>query len=184
MFTWNDGSFIALDIEATGFGSASRIVEFAAVYSEAGRIIEGFDTLVNPGIPIPESASLVHGIYDEHVAGAPLWSDVKPEIERFLSRDVPWVAHNATYDVARLVDHGVTRSPWVFCSLRYAQREHPVLRHRRRGHKLSDLAEYFNIEFSSDRAHTARGDAEVLQHIVCKMLQGVTIASCVPGYML
>jgi DNA polymerase-3 subunit epsilon len=40
--------------------------------------------LVNPGVPIPIEASMVHGIYDKDVAGAPKFEEIAPKLFKFL----------------------------------------------------------------------------------------------------
>lgn len=55
------------DFETTGFLPAGRVVQFGAL-THCGR---RFDQKVNPGVPIPPSASEVHRIYDAHVCKAP-----------------------------------------------------------------------------------------------------------------
>lgn len=65
----------SFDLETTGTDtSTDRIVQIGIHFEGAER--EDIQTLVNPGIPIPESASEVHGITDEHVATAPHFSVV------------------------------------------------------------------------------------------------------------
>jgi DNA polymerase-3 subunit epsilon len=54
-------------------------------------------TLVKPSIPIPPEASQVHGITDEHVASAPTFPEIYPQLRALVAgRDV--VAYNASFD--------------------------------------------------------------------------------------
>lgn len=63
---------VFFDLETTGpeIGT-DRIVQFAAVKLLADGTRRQWQTLVNPGIPIPLGATKVHGITDEMVADAP-----------------------------------------------------------------------------------------------------------------
>lgn len=67
-----DRALVFLDLETTGLGvGTDRIVELALI-----RVTPGGDVMekvrrFNPGIPIPEEASAVHGITDEDVADKP-----------------------------------------------------------------------------------------------------------------
>ena len=46
-------SYIALDLETTGLSPAEdRILEIGAIRVEGGRILERYETLLNPGIRI------------------------------------------------------------------------------------------------------------------------------------
>lgn len=69
------------DIEGTGLNPrVARIVDFGVVklYPDGRHTV--FDTLVNPGVPIPPQVTAVHGITDAMVADAPTWRDVGPKV--------------------------------------------------------------------------------------------------------
>lgn len=81
------------DLETTGTDIAKdRIVEIAVVkIMPDGQVNTmpaqgGSDQrlLINPGMPIPQEASMVHGIYDEDVKNAPAFHDFAPKLFRFL----------------------------------------------------------------------------------------------------
>jgi DNA polymerase III subunit epsilon len=81
------------DLETTGTDiGRDRIVEIAIVkilpdgqvsMMPVGRGKEN-RLLINPGVPIPIEASLVHGIYDADVAGAPSFAELAPKIFKFI----------------------------------------------------------------------------------------------------
>lgn len=83
-----------LDTETTGLGASDQIVELSIVH-ESGFI--AFDSLINPSRPIPSNASRVHGITDEMVSAAPVFSDVWPSIRDILC-DNQVVIYNASFD--------------------------------------------------------------------------------------
>jgi DNA polymerase-3 subunit epsilon len=69
------------DLETTGIKvGRDRIVQIAVVrlMPDGGR--HAYQTLVNPGIPIPREASDIHGITDLDVAMAPRLEDVAAEV--------------------------------------------------------------------------------------------------------
>ena len=69
------------DLETTGINIAvDRIVEIAIlkVYPNGNK--ESKSWLVNPGVPIPEEASAIHGITDEMVSGEPTFKELSREI--------------------------------------------------------------------------------------------------------
>lgn len=90
-----------IDTETTGVDPATaRIVEVAVVLIDAlaesePRVV--LSTRVNPGEPIPEAATRVHGISDADVAGAPSWADLWPDFHRAVDGHI-LAAYNAPYD--------------------------------------------------------------------------------------
>ncbi|MEO6613392.1 MAG: 3'-5' exonuclease [Chitinophagaceae bacterium] len=74
-----------IDLETTGVNPGSdRIVEIAIVkiLADGTRIVKR--KLVNPGIPIPKSASDIHGITDEMVKDAPTFAQLAQELKQVL----------------------------------------------------------------------------------------------------
>lgn len=81
------------DLETTGVNVASdRIVEIAILKIHPDGSMErrpekglsGERLLVNPGIPIPNESSMVHGIFDADVKDAPTFAELAPKLFRFL----------------------------------------------------------------------------------------------------
>ncbi|WP_292807791.1 PolC-type DNA polymerase III [Methylotenera sp.] len=87
-----------LDIETTG-GShmRDRITEVALIKIEQGEIIANWETLINPGIPIPRNIIGLTGISDEMVKDAPPFEDIAGDLYSHLEGAV-MVAHNARFD--------------------------------------------------------------------------------------
>ena len=79
-----DRPLIVFDIEATGISPrADRIIELAAIRVETdGSEVTGY-WLLNPGIPIPEETTAIHGITDEIVRDQPSFKDKALEIITF-----------------------------------------------------------------------------------------------------
>ncbi len=89
---------IVLDTETTGLDyTKEKIIEFAAVRLENGKIKDSFQTLINPEQHIRKSSMAVHGITEEMVADAPTEAEILPKIQEFIG-DYPIVAHNAIFD--------------------------------------------------------------------------------------
>jgi len=94
--------FVALDTETTGMDArADRIVALGAVRWGAGGEIASFETLVDPGRPIPPASTAVHGIDDAAVRGAPSLHAALPAFRAFIADRVP-VAHMGAFDLAFL----------------------------------------------------------------------------------
>jgi DNA polymerase-3 subunit epsilon len=77
---------VVFDLETTGIDvEKDRIVQIALIriMPDGGR--ETYETLVNPEQPIPAPASAVHGIKDEDVKDQPTFSQIRGEVEEFLT---------------------------------------------------------------------------------------------------
>ena len=63
---------IVLDVETTGLDyTKEKMVEFAAIRLENGKMKDRFETLINPEQHIRKSSIAVHGITEEDVKDAP-----------------------------------------------------------------------------------------------------------------
>jgi len=84
---------LILDTETTGLDDA-YIVQIAVIDIEGNVLL---DTLVNPGVPIPEEATAIHHITDEIVATAPTFAEIEPQLRELLNgRRVS--VYNVDYD--------------------------------------------------------------------------------------
>lgn len=80
-----DRALAIFDLETTGTNITSdRIVEIAIIKVYPDGKEENFFRRVNPGIPIPEEISKIHGIYDKDVANEPLFKDIAKEVTDFI----------------------------------------------------------------------------------------------------
>ena len=78
---------VSLDTETTGLDTTlARVVQIGAI-GMLGSQIEAdraFETLVNPGVPIPAATSAIHGIRDGDVQDAPTVDEAIPRLSAFL----------------------------------------------------------------------------------------------------
>lgn len=73
------------DLETTGINiSRDRIIEISILKIFPNGKEEKRTDLINPGIPIPEESSLIHGFRDDDVKDAPLFKDLAKTIVKFL----------------------------------------------------------------------------------------------------
>lgn len=93
------------DLETTGINVASdRIVEIALIKLLPSGERKVYRRLVNPGIPIPQESSEIHGITDEMVANCPTFEQLAGEIKSFLM-DCDLAGYNSNkFDVPLLVE--------------------------------------------------------------------------------
>lgn len=164
--------FAAFDTETTGLYPASEaLVEIGAVrFNLLTGATEHFQTLVNPGKPIPPQATYVHGITDEMVFEAPSAREALPHFFQFIEGAIP-VAHNAGFDLGFLSLHGLRNGVSlptmpVLDTLMFSRR---VLTHLP-SHKLETLVREINVP--ENTFHRALADArscmEVFRHLVGK----------------
>jgi DNA polymerase III subunit epsilon len=95
-------TFVVVDLETTGgVPGTSAITEIGAVKARGGESLGEFQTLVNPGGPIPPFITVLTGISDTMVVEAPPIEAVLPSFLEF-ARGAVLVAHNAPFDVGFL----------------------------------------------------------------------------------
>jgi len=158
-----DTTFVVVDLETTGGShSDSEITEIGAVKIRGGVVLGEFQTLVNPGAPIPAFITVLTGITDAMVLTAP------PIGEAFLSflefagspNESVLVAHNAPFDIGflRAAAQRLNVSWPHYPVLDTARIARQVLtRDEIANVKLSSLASYFGAAVSPD--HRALSDA-------------------------
>ena len=92
---------ICVDLETTGLDKYNdKIIEVAMIKfdEKTFKIIDTFNSLVDPEIPIPELISNITNINDADVRWAPFFDDLKHEILSFIW-DTPLLWHNVSFDV-------------------------------------------------------------------------------------
>jgi DNA polymerase III epsilon subunit-like protein len=85
-----------LDCQTTGVDAGLRVIEIAAIDHNGRTIIE---TLVNPGVRIPRSATALTGIDEAAVSRAPHWRAVWPKLEDLLLAQKQIIAWSAEFDL-------------------------------------------------------------------------------------
>ena len=146
---------VIFDIETTGFGRETQIVEIAAIRLESGEPTAEWHSLIRPSVPISYAASRVHLIDDRMVKEAPSFAEIAPSLMHFL-RDAVWMGHNIfTFDIPILQRHlrdilGGSPRLWAVDTLPLARRLFPL-----ESHKLTLLAEHLSIPLI---AHHAMSD--------------------------
>ena len=155
--------YVVFDLETTGVScNSDDVVEISAVKVINGEIVDEFTTLVNPGRPIPYSASEVNGITDDMVKDSPFFEEALSGFLEFVG-DAVLVGHNIhTFDMKFLYRDaerfwGKTIGNDYIDTLLVARMYLPQLSH----FKLVDLADYYKI--SAVGAHRALNDCRMNQ---------------------
>lgn len=166
-----DVTFVVVDLETTGGDpAAAHITEIGAVKVRGGEVLGEFQTLVCPGVPIPEFIRVLTGITDAMVAQAPRIGQVLPQFLEF-ARGAVLVAHNAPFDIGFL--RAASRElglAWshhaVIDTVTLARRLVP--RDETPNHKLGTLAALFGAGTSPDHRalHDARATVDVLHALL------------------
>ena len=152
-------TFVSLDLETTGLNAENdRIIEVGAVKLEEGRVVDSFQRLVNPGHVLPDFVSVLTGITDADLVGAPPFTEIADELAAFIG-DLPMVGQNYQFDLGFLNASGVMPSGAVFDTLDLSR----ILRPSAASHALGWLIEEMGI--ANDSPHRALADAQATAQV-------------------
>ncbi|HOA58284.1 MAG TPA: DEDD exonuclease domain-containing protein [Dermatophilaceae bacterium] len=167
-------TFVVVDLETTG-GSANEcaITEVGAVKVRGGEVLGEFQTLVNPGSPIPAFIQVLTGISDGMVAQAPRIDTVLPAFLEF-ARGSVLVAHNAGFDITFLkAAAAATGQSWpgfkVVDTVTLARQL--VSKDEAPNRRLGSLAALFGADTTPDHRalHDARATVDVLHALLARV---------------
>jgi ATP-dependent DNA helicase DinG len=167
--------FVVIDLETTGNipKKGDKIIQFAAVIIQNGKITKQFSSLINPQKSIPVFIEELTGINDEMVKDAPLFSEIASEVMDLLE-DAYFVAHNVLFDLSFLQEELIQAGfEGFFGSVLDTVEMARILYPTADGYKLSDLAEKENL--SHDRPHQADSDAQVTAELLLILLEKFTM---------
>ncbi|MEV5007538.1 3'-5' exonuclease [Streptomyces sp. NPDC093064] len=180
MTCWYEGPLAAFDTETTGVDvETDRIVSAAVVVQDA----PGFRPrvhrwLVNPGVPVPEAATAVHGLTDEHLQRngrwpAPVMHELAEELAEQAALGRPLVVMNAPFDLTLLdrelrrhrassLDGWFEASPLRVLDPRVLDKH--LDRYRKGRRTLTDLCAHYGVALQD--AHDAGADALAALEVV------------------
>ncbi len=160
---------VVLDFETSGMAPqrGDRAIEVGAVKVYDGRIIDHFESLMNPGFRISSFIEEFTGITNDALRQAPACEEVMHQFARFIG-GAPLVAHNASFDQRFLKSEfariGESKPLRFGCSMLVARRLYPDAPN----HKLATLVAYKNLP-SQGLFHRALADAEMTAHLWIEM---------------
>ena len=96
-----DRPLVFLDTETATLWGAPHLLEVGAIRVESGEVVDRFETLVRPQVPVEAEVTAIHGIRNEDVRGAP---DAGEAVGRFTAwlDGCPMAAHGARIDAGVL----------------------------------------------------------------------------------
>jgi DNA polymerase-3 subunit epsilon len=164
---------IVFDFETTGLSPqyGDRAIEIGAVLIENNRVVDRFQSLMNPGFRINYFIESYTGITNQMVEAAPSCEEVMEQFAEFIG-GYPLVAHNASFDrkflEAELGIIGRSLNNEMACSMLSARRVYPDAPN----HKLGTLVRYCNI-YTDGTFHRALADAEMTGQLWISMIDEV-----------
>jgi DNA polymerase-3 subunit epsilon len=162
---------LGFDLETTGFNPRSdRVVQYALVGSDANGSHINLQSLVNPGVSIPEESIRVHGITNDDIRGRGEFGDHIADMASLMEGSI-------------VVGHNVIDFDWRFVEMECMRigvevpRPHAIIDTlviARRfvipgSHKLGRLCDRFDIRLEG--SHRADVDAGATLLLLWKMMQ-------------
>lgn len=164
-------TYAVIDFETTGLSPnyGARPTEIAVVMVQGNKIVDRYQSLMNPGVPIPYDIQVLTGITNPMVKAAPGIAEVMQQAADFVG-DHPLVAHNAAFD-RKFWEHSLVSlqckaKPIFICSLLLARRLFPDAPN----HKLATLVRTLGLP-ATGRYHRALADAEATAYLLLHFRQ-------------
>ncbi len=148
--------YAIIDVETTGGQPHNdKIIEIAVVLHDGQKVIDKYESLVDPERSIPPTITRLTGISNEMVANAPKFYEIAKKLIE-LTEEAVFVAHNVRFDY-NFVKEEYRRLGYVFtkkqlCTVRLSRQTFPGLA----SYSLGNLITHFKIQVS-DR-HRAMAD--------------------------
>lgn len=160
--------FAIVDIETTGsHAGGSRITEVAILIHNGKKVIERYQSLVNPQCPIPFAIQTLTGITPDMLEDAPTFGEIAEDVYHLLQGKV-FVAHNVNFDYSFLVKElkqaGYDWQASKLCTVRLSRKIFPG----HRSYSLGDICKVRNINITA--RHRAMGDVEATAELFTQLL--------------
>ncbi|MDN7145000.1 helicase C-terminal domain-containing protein [Liquorilactobacillus mali] len=166
-------TYAVVDIETTGtsMDGSNRMLQFSCVFIKNKEIVNTFNTMINPGMPIPIEVQKLTGISDKNVRKAPFFEDMAGTIYSLLQGTV-FIAHNINFDY-RFLNEEFLRCGYPELNIhgidtvQLSQIVLPTLP----SYRLTYLGEYFDIRH--EHPHHADSDAFVTAKLFLMLLKAI-----------
>ena len=171
--------FAIVDIETTGSWSASTgITEIAILVHDSEKVVDSFQSLVNPGSPVLPFVTRLTGITNEMLRDAPAFPEVAKKVWE-MTEDCVFVAHSVNFDYSYIhrafKELGADFRRKKLCTVRLSRKIFPGYT----SYSLGNICSSLGIPFQ-DR-HRAMGDAratvKLFEQCLAHDKEGVIISS-------
>ena len=165
-----DAVFSVVDTETTGLDiNEAKLINIAAVKVQNFKIIDFYNTFINPEIIIPPDSIKWHNITDDMVQDKPTADEILPDFLNFVGSSVI-VGHHINFDI-KMINKELgncfncsLKNHWLDTMLIYSR---AILR-RDEHHTLDHLFDIYNV--TCNGRHTALGDALATAEVFTKMI--------------
>lgn len=163
-------NFSVLDFETTGTSARfGKVIEVGIVKVINSKIVDTFQTFINPGYEIPPFITQLTGIKTSDVAGAPYFEDIADSLLNFIGDDII-VAHNLNFDYSFLSKELLAAELQApinakLCTLKLARKLLPGIKSK----SLGSVVNHFRLFHKN--VHRALGDAAVTAKILLKLIE-------------
>jgi DNA polymerase III subunit epsilon len=118
--------YAIVDIETTGsYAKGASITEIAIIITDGEKLLDRYESLINPESEIPYFITKLTGINQSMVASAPTFEEVGEQIYNLL-HDKVFVAHNVNFDYSfvhhQLKKMGLELQCKKLCTVRYGKK--------------------------------------------------------------
>lgn len=161
--------YAVVDIETTGgHPSGNGITEISILVHDGLKVVDAYETLVNPRQNIPEYIQALTGISNDMVTDAPVFEEVAEKIYDLLY-DKVFVAHNVNFDFSfihhQLATAGFDLQTKKLCTVRMSRKILP-------GHSSYSLGKLCSaLKINLNNRHRAGGDAAATAILLTMLLE-------------
>ncbi|PLX66369.1 MAG: 3'-5' exonuclease [Denitrovibrio sp.] len=166
--------FSVVDTETTGLNiNEARIINVAAVKVQNFKIIDFYNTFINPEEMIPKESIKWHNITDEMVQDKPTVGEVLPDFINFVGDSII-VGHNINFDIKMINKEMMNTfgcqmlNDWLDTMLIYSR----VIIKKDEHYSLDYLLDKYSV--TCNGRHTALGDALATAEVFTKMITQVS----------
>ncbi len=166
-------TYVVFDLETTGLKAkeGNSIIEIGAVRVQNNKVVDRFDELINPGVPLDPEITRITTITDAMLEGKRTEEEVVKDFIKWVGDDI-LVAHNAQFDLSFMkmafFKYSLgTFNYHVIDTLGLSRYLEPFERY----HNLTVLSSRYAIQWDENKHHRADYDAEGTSLILYEMLK-------------